>query len=70
VTAKSDAAAITMTPNALKLGFGEGASVAQLQANLVLKLQEARTLVSQIIGLTPGGDANLSALNSLLAELA
>jgi hypothetical protein len=70
MTAKSDAAAIAMTPNALKLSFGEGASVGQLQANLVLKLQEARTLVAQIIALTPGGDSQLSALNAILAELA
>jgi hypothetical protein len=39
-------------------------------AAVLLKASELKVLVAQIIALHPTGDANLTALNSILAELA
>jgi hypothetical protein len=46
------------------------ASVAQLMPLLTQKIVEVRQLLTTIISLTPNGDANLTALDALLAELA
>jgi len=70
MTAIIDSKAITHTATAKVASSKSGADIAALQAHLTLKLSEAKTLVAQIIALTPSGDANLTALNTLLAELA
>jgi hypothetical protein len=48
----------------------KGADVTALMAAATLKAAELKVLVAQIIALHPTGDANLTALNSILAELA
>jgi hypothetical protein len=70
MTATTDARAITPTANATKLSTAAGASVAQLMTSLLLNLAEVQIKLKTIIALTPSGDANLSALNALMAELA
>ena len=69
MTAKTDASAITPTAAAKASSVKAGAELTALHAHLQIKLGETATLVRQIISLTPAGDANLSALNALLAEL-
>jgi hypothetical protein len=70
MTALTDARAITPTANATRLSTTAGASVAQLMPLLTQKIVEVRQLLATIISLTPNGDANLTALDALLAELA
>ncbi len=69
MTAKSDAAAIVTTANAKALSTAAGANVENLRQLLFAHLTGAAILVKQIIALTPSGDANFSALNTLLAEI-
>jgi hypothetical protein len=70
MTAKSDIAAITPTTTARANTAKAGHSVDALLALAQVKAVELRLLVAQIIAMTPGGDANLSSLNAILAELA
>lgn len=69
MTAKADTAAVTTTANAKAKSVAAGANVESLRQQLLLQLADAANLTKQIIALTPSGDANLSALNALLAEL-
>lgn len=70
MTAITDAKAITPTATAKASAQKTGAAdLGALHANMVMKLQEAKTLLQQVITATPGGDPNLTALNTLLAEL-
>ena len=67
--AKTNASAITPTVGAKAASVKAGAELTALHSHLQIKLGETAALVRQIIALTPGGDANISALNALLAEL-
>lgn len=69
MTAKTDTAAITTTPNAIAKSTAAGANVENLRQLLLAHLTGAALLVKQIIALTPSGDSQLTALNTLLAEL-
>ena len=69
MTAKTDAAAIVTTANAKALSTAAGSNVENLRVLLLAHLTGAALQVKQIIALTPSGDANMSALAALLAEL-
>jgi hypothetical protein len=69
MTVKSDAAAITPTANARAVIQSKGANVDNLMLLIQQHAIELQALVKQVIALHPGGDANLTALNNLLAEL-
>lgn len=69
MTATADTKAVTVTTNAKTAAIKAGTDIVGLQNHLILKLAEAQVILKQIIALTPSGDANLTALNSLLAEL-
>ena len=62
--------AVTPTVTAKASISANGADVTALMAAATLKAAELKVLVAQIIALHPAGDANLTALNSILAELA
>jgi hypothetical protein len=70
MTALTDVKAITPTPNAKLVISAGGADVSGLMSLIQQHIIELRALVSQVIKLHPNGDANLTALNALLAELA
>ena len=70
MTALSDIKAVAPTANAKSVVSAKGADVSALMAAATLKAAELKVLVAQIIALHPAGDANLTALNSILAELA
>jgi hypothetical protein len=70
MTALSDIKAVAPTANAKASVQAKGADVTALMAAATLKAAELKVLVAQIIALHPSGDANLTALNSILAELA
>jgi hypothetical protein len=70
MTALTDIKAVTPTANAKAVVSAKGADVSALMAAALLKAAELKVLVAQIIALHPAGDANLTALNSILAELA
>jgi hypothetical protein len=70
MTALSDIKAVAPTANAKAVVSAKGADVTALMAAALLKAAELKVLVAQIIALHPSGDANLTALNSILAELA
>ena len=70
MTALSDIKAVAPTANAKSVVSAKGADVTALMAAATLKAAELKVLVAQIIALHPAGDANLTALNSILAELA
>ena len=70
MTALSDIKAVAPTANAKASVQAKGADVTALMAAALLKAAELKVLVAQIIALHPSGDANLTALNSILAELA
>ena len=70
MTALSDIKAVAPTANAKASVQAKGADVTALMAAATLKAAELKVLVAQIIALHPAGDANLTTLNSILAELA
>jgi hypothetical protein len=70
MTALSDIKAVAPTANAKASVQAKGADVTALMAAATLKAAELKVLVAQIIALHPAGDANLTALNTILAELA
>jgi hypothetical protein len=70
MTALADIKAVAPTANAKAVVSAKGADVTALMAAATLKAAELKVLVAQIIALHPAGDANLTALNSILAELA
>ena len=70
MTALSDIKAVAPTANDKAVVSAKGADVTALMAAALLKAAELKVLVAQIIALHPSGDANLTALNSILAELA
>jgi hypothetical protein len=69
MAATADSRAITHTVQARKASQAIGVDISGLQIQLALKLDEAKALLKQIIALAPGGDANLTALNTLLSQL-
>ncbi len=70
MTAITDIKGVTPTATAKAAAQKTGANVADLMQVAQQHALELRALLSQIIALTPSGDANLTALNSILAELA
>ena len=70
MTALADTRAISPTTTAKTAALKAGANVSVLLALLAQQLVEVRALLAIIISLTPSGDANLSALDAILAELA
>lgn len=72
-TALTDTKAITPTANAKAVVAAKGQDMTGLMAQLQIKINETQVLAKQIIALHPtgGGDAaNLTALNTILGELA
>lgn len=72
-TALTDTKAITPTANAKAVVAAKGQDITGLMLQLQIKIAETQVLVKQIIALHPtgGGDAaNLTALNTVLGELA
>lgn len=72
-TALTDTKAITPTANAKAVVAAKGQDMTGLMLQLQIKIAETQVLVKQIIALHPtgGGDAaNLTALNTVLGELA
>jgi hypothetical protein len=69
MTALSDIKAVAPTANAKASVQAKGADITALMAAATLKAAELKVLVAQIIALHPAGDANLTALNSILTEL-
>ncbi len=70
MTVLVDTKAITPTATAKAAISAKGADVTGLMLNMQTKIVELQIVVKQIIALHPAGDANLTALNTLLAELA
>jgi len=70
MTTLTETKAITPTANAKAVISASGADVTALMALVQQHCIELRALVSQVIKLHPNGDANLTALNAILAELA
>lgn len=70
MTTIADIKAVTPTANAKAQVAAKGADYTALMSQAVLKAAELKVLVNQIISHTPGGDANLTALNNILAALA
>jgi len=70
MTTLTETKAITPTANAKLVISASGADVSSLMILVQQHCIELRALVSQVIKLHPGGDANLTALNAILAELA
>ena len=70
MTAITDIKAVTTTANAKAVISAKGSDITGLMAALLIKASELKVLAAQIISLTPGGDASLTALNAILAELA
>jgi hypothetical protein len=70
MTVKTDAAAISPTNTAKASIQAKGTDVSGLMTLFQTRVVELQILLKQIIALTPNGDANLAALNSLLGELA
>lgn len=70
MTTISDIKAVTPTANAKSVVSAKGADYTSLMSQAVIKAAELKVLVQQIITHTPGGDANLTALNNILAALA
>jgi hypothetical protein len=73
MTAITDIKAVTPTANAKAVVAAKGTDITALMAAVLLKASELKVLVAQVIAVHPsgGGDAaNLTALNSILAELA
>ena len=69
MAALTDVKAIATTAAAKAASAKKGAPVDALMQTLQLQIIEIQRLLRQIIALTPSGDANLTALNTLLAEL-
>jgi hypothetical protein len=70
MTALTDIKAITPTATAKTTISAKGADVGALMAAATIKAAELKVLVNQIILMHPAGDANLTALNAILTELA
>ena len=70
VTALTDIKSVTPTATAKAAISAKGADVNALMATAQIKAAELKVLINQIIVLHPAGDANLTALNSILSELA
>jgi hypothetical protein len=72
MTAKADIVAVqaAITPTARAASIKSGVNVDALMVQLRLKAEELSVLVNQVIKLHPTGDANLTALNNIIAELA
>ena len=70
MTAITDIKAVTTTANAKAVISAKGSDITGLMAALLIKAADLKVLAAQIISLTPGGDASLTALNAILAELA
>jgi hypothetical protein len=70
MTVKTDTNAVTQTNGAISSASAKGHNLPAMQSTLALMIEEARVLLKQIILLTPAGDANLPALNALLAAMA
>ena len=70
MTTLTDIKAIKPTGTAKTAIAAKGASVDSLMVQAQIKAAELKVIVNQIIAHHPGGDANLTALNSILAALA
>ena len=70
MTVLADSNSITPTANAIAVAQTDGASIVALMTLAKQRAIELQILMKQIISFTPGGDANLSSLNAILAELA
>jgi hypothetical protein len=69
MTALTDIKSVTPTATAKAAISAKGADVTALMAAATIKAAELKVLVAQIIALHPTGDANLTALNSILTEI-
>jgi hypothetical protein len=70
MTVRADAASILPTANAKAVFSAKGTDNAALMTLFQTHVTELQALLKTIIALTPSGDANLTALSSLLNELA
>jgi len=70
MTTIADIKAVTPTANARTAVAAKGANYDALMQQTIVKAAELKVLVTQVIAHTPGGDANLTALNNILAALA
>jgi hypothetical protein len=70
MTALTDIKAVTPTANAKSAIQAKGAQVGDLMMLLQQHAIEMQMLIKQVIALTPSGDATLTALSNILAELA
>jgi hypothetical protein len=69
MTVKSEVAAIAPTPNAKAVVSTRGADIGGVMQLLQQHAVDLQILVKTVIALHPTGDANLTALNNILAEL-
>ena len=70
MSATSDSVAVSHTVTAKASSSNKyAADITALQAQLNIKLGEAKVLARQILAILPSGDSNISAMNSLIAEI-
>lgn len=69
MTTATDLKAITPTANAKNTAAAAGHNALTLQATALLQVAELKTTLKTLISATPGGDANLTALNNILTAL-